>query len=108
MPICAIKNDKYIDFLNNKELDLDKLLFVKELIKNKKVEIRDIDLKIYIVMEYIMPTYDRTFIAYNFCINGISNYLSYYKQPIKNDYLIKKKILNKEYFQKNIWSGEDE
>ena len=55
-----------------------------------------------------MPTYDRSFIAYNYCINGISNYLTYYKQPIKNDALIRKKLMNKEYFQELLWSGDDE
>ncbi|MBE6139307.1 MAG: hypothetical protein E7174_02220 [Firmicutes bacterium] len=108
MPICAIKNDTYIDFLSNKELEVDKLNFIKELIKNNKIIIKDIDLKIYVIHEYIMPTYDRAFIAYNYCINGISNYLTYYKQPVKNDFIIKKKLLSREYFQELLWSGEDE
>lgn len=108
MPICAIKNDTYIDFLSNKELEVDKLNFIKELIKNNKIIIKDIDLKIYVIHEYIMPTYDRAFIAYNYCINGISNYLTYYKQPVKNDFIIKKKLLSREYSQELLWSGEDE
>jgi len=108
MPICAIKNNSYIDFISGKELELDKLTFIKNLIKHNKVVIKEIDLKIYVVQEYIMPTYDRAFRAYNYCINGISNYLTYYKQPIKNDFIIKKKLLNREYFQEIIWSGEDE
>jgi len=108
MPLCAIKNDTYVDFLSGKELELDKLNFIKELIKNNKVLIKEINLRIYVIHEYIMPTYDRAFIAYNYCINGISNYLTYYKQPIKNDYLIKKKLLSREYFQELLWSGDDE
>lgn len=109
MPLCAVINDVYFNFFDGRVINnVEIIKFIMNGLKTKKMEIRKLDLKIYVIQEYIMPTYDRAFIAYNYCINGMSNYLSYYKQPIKDVHFIKNKLMNGEYFQKLIWGEENE
>lgn len=109
MPLCAVINDVYFNYFDGSVIDnAEKKEFIINGLANKKMKIRKVDLKIYVIQEYIMPTYDRAFRAYNCCINGMSNYLTYYKQPIKNVQFIKNKLMNGEYFQELLWGEEYE
>lgn len=105
MPICAVRNEFYIDYLTGLIItEESKINFIKEGIKTKRFFTKDVDLNIYIIEEEISKNHDRKFIAFNYCFNGASNYLSYNKQPIKNINILKKNLSIGKYFQTLVWS----
>lgn len=109
MPLCAVIDDIYFDYLSGQVIENEDVLsFIKNGIKNKSLNIKKINLIIYVIEEYILPTYDRRFIAYNYQINGSSNYLNIKKQPVDDitrQHIIDK-LMNNEYIQEIIWGDK--
>lgn len=106
MPLCCIEDDIYFNYLTGEVITNENTLnFLKNGLKKRILQIKEIDLKIYTIEEYILPTYDRALVAYNYRINGVDNYLNVNKIPLdkeQNRFVIKK-IMNKEYIQEVIW-----
>lgn len=96
MPICAFYKNNYINYLTGEILS-------STYFNNKKYIKKDINLHIYKILDH-----ENKFIAFNYMLNDISNYLDYYKQPIKDVSYIKKKLMNNDYYQELIWGEVDE
>lgn len=105
LPLCYVDNDVYIDYLSGQVIDNKNVLnFIKEGLERKSMKIKDIDLVIYQIVTSGNIN-DRRFVAYNYVINGCSNYLSENKQPLTNDkrqYIVDK-LMKGEYEQVIIW-----
>lgn len=111
MPLCAVINDVYFNYFDGSVIDnINIIRFIMNGLKNKSMEIQKSDLKIYEICEYILPTHDKVYLGYNYCLNGASNYLDCGKQPFQSNVvnLIKKKLMDGEYFQELIWGEEYE
>lgn len=76
IPLCAVKDDIYINYLKNEIIDDDKILkFIQKGINNRKIAIKDYILIIY-EFGYINKNNKFVLLSYNYEINGQSNYLS--------------------------------
>lgn len=119
LPLCCIDNDVYFDYLTGQVIDNENvLIFIKDGLERKALEIKKLDLVIYEIKEYINIAlkemkacrqedsyYDWDIVAYKYVINGYSNYLSENKQPLNNNkrqYIIDK-LMKGEYVQVKIW-----
>lgn len=118
LPLCCVDNDVYFDYMTGQVIDnTNTLNFIKEGLKRKSMKVKDIDLVIYEISyerdgnvkyvgshKLVLDTI-HTVVAYNYVINGCSNYLSENKQPLTNDkrqYIIDK-LMKGEYEQVMIW-----
>lgn len=116
-PLCCVDNDVYFDYMTGQVVDNPSTLnFIKEGLKRKLMKTEDIDLVIYEIREYTLPTIEEllennivkghiNIVAYNYVINGCSNYLDENKQPLTNDkrqYIIDK-LMKGEFEQVKIW-----
>lgn len=102
MPLCAVKDNIYFDYLTGQAItNKNALDFIKRGLKNKSMKLQDYDLKIY----RIADTENDTTIAYNYEINGVSNYLETNKVPFNSQVrqFIIDKLLTGEYKQELIW-----
>lgn len=110
MPVCAIKNDIYFNFLSGEVLKTEQERFIKQKIINKTAKILECDLKIYRVID---KETNKT-ISFNYQINGTPNYLETgigtYKYPFNERIrqFIKDKLKTGEYIQELMWGDEDE
>lgn len=122
LPLCCVDNGVYFDYMTGLVIDNPNTInFIKEGLKRKSMKVEDIDLVIYKIIknEYewgfrddplrgkTMEPFkiDESIIAYNYVINGCSNYLDENKQPLTNDkrqYIIDK-LMKGEYEQVIIW-----
>ncbi|MBS7020384.1 MAG: hypothetical protein KH135_00725 [Firmicutes bacterium] len=118
LPLCCVDNDVYFDYMTGQIIDNPNTLnFIEEGLKRKSMKIEDIDLVIY-EMAYekegnikyvgghklVLDTI-HTIVAYNYVINGCSNYLDESKHLLTNDrrqYIIDK-LMKGEYEQVKIW-----
>lgn len=109
MPLCAKDGEIYYNLFNGEVIDdKNKICFINNGIKKKQLIIKEVDISVYVVYRYIMPTYDRCFEFYNFKINGISNFLTINKQPV-DEYQrqhIAREFTKGNLFQEKIW-GDD-
>lgn len=110
MPLCAKENNIYYDLFRGDVIEDEKIIeFINNGIKNKRMTIKDINIAVYAVYRYIMPTYDRCFEYYNLKINGISNFLTIRKQPV-DEYqrqYITRKFSKGSLFQQKVWGDDD-
>ena len=109
MPLCVIIDDNYVDYFTGQIITSKSIIdFIRKGLKDKNMQEKEINLCIYCIQRYIMPTYDREIIAYNYRINGCDNYLSMNKQildSVKVKYIAEN--LNKGiFFQELLW-GDD-
>lgn len=109
MPLCAIKNNAYINFLTGEVITDDNILqFIHKNINNGNIKIEILVLNIYEI-GYIDENKKFSLISYNCEINGHSNYLTpelkliseekrriLFNRIIKGKYLIKLKWKNGE------------
>lgn len=118
LPLCCIDNGVYIDYLSGQVIDNKNTLnFIKEGLERKSMKIKDIDFVIYEIsyekegdlkfvgVHKLVLNTIHTVVAYNYVINGCSNYLSEDKQPLTNDkrqYIVDK-LMKGEYEQVIIW-----
>lgn len=111
MPLCAISNEQYVDYLNGQAITSKSTIeFINKSLKNKEFQIVELDLNIYEIEEYIMPTYDCCLVGYNYQINGVSNFLDKNKKPftkMQRRYIISNLMKNK-YKQTRIWGEQSE
>lgn len=128
LPLCAIKNNAFFDYLLKQPItNKNTLSFIQEGLENKSMEIKDIDFTIYEIKQDIFETYkildedankehilhrkiDEKTVAYNYCIDGCTNYLDENKKIMSfdNRQHIIDKLMTGEYKQTCIWSGNDE
>ena len=107
LPVCAVLNDIYFNPLSGDVLSVEQEHFVKQKLIDKKMKIQDCNIKIYRVIDI---ENDRL-IAYNYQINGISNFLQLgFETPFNENIkqFIKDKINSGEYIQKIRWGDEYE
>lgn len=105
MPLCCIENDNFSDYLTGETIrNKNTLEFIKMGLKRKKIEIKFVELQIFTIKEYILPTYDKKIIAYNYCINGCNNYLDTNKQPLdrRQEKYIVDGLMNGKFIQEVI------
>ena len=107
MPVCAFKDDIYFNPLSGEVLTIEQERLVKQKIINKTMKIQECDIKIY----WVIDVENQQIIAYNYQINGTSNFLQPrlelpFNENIKQ--FIKDKLNTGEYMQKLRWGDEDE
>ena len=111
MPLCCIEDNIYFDYLTGQVITNENILkFIEKGLANKSLKIKEIDFVVYSIERYIMPTYDKQFLAYNYLINGCSNFLDYKKQPLdeqKRQYIVDG-LINGEFKQEIIWGDISE
>ena len=110
MPVCAIQDDIYFNFLTGQVLNHEQEYLVKQKIINKTMKIEECDLKIYKVID---KETNQT-ISFNYQMNETPNYLETgigtYKYPFNERIrqFIKDKLKTGEYIQELMWGDEDE
>lgn len=110
MPLCAVQDDLYFDYLTGQVITNENTLkFIENGIKNKTIEIKEISLNIYKI-GYIFGCNKLCTVAYNYIINGCSNYLGLDKRVLYKDErnLIINKLMNGTYIEELIWGDMDE
>lgn len=107
MPICAVKDDIYFNPLSGKILEIEQEHFVKQKVINKTAKVSECDIKIYRVIDIE----NHKTIAFNYKINGTSNFLQTRLELPFNEHIkqfIKDKLRTGEYIQELMWGDEDE
>lgn len=125
MPLCAVIDNIYFNYLDGQVIDnKNALKFIENGLKSKSLKIVDMDLVIYEIKEYEnievatygysrnfnSDAYDWLVRAYDYQINGCSNYLDINKQPLNKSsrqYIIDK-LMNGEYIQEKIWGDTND
>ena len=86
IPLCVIIDDNYVDYFTGQIITSKSIIdFIRKGLKNKTMQEKEINLCIYCIQRYIMPTYDRELIAYNYQINDCNNYLSFHKHLLDSE-----------------------
>lgn len=120
MPLCCVEDDIYFDYLIGEVITNEKVLnFIKNGLKNKTMEIKSINLMIYEILGnegllgFCLNTNQSNkemCVGYNYCLNGISNFLDINKQPLnkaERQFFVEK-IVNGSYKQNLIWGDINE
>lgn len=82
LPLCGIEEDVFFKYFTGEIITDDE--FIRNGLKKKTLYIKEVELNIYVIFKYIMPTYDREFMGYIVEINGCSNFLNINKQPLND------------------------
>ena len=96
MPMCAFYKNNYINYLTGEILDNSYFTAKKYIKESAKFNI------------YAISDKNNKFVAFNYMLNDISNYLDKNKQPFKDISYIKKKLMNGDYYQELLWGEVDE
>lgn len=102
MPLCAVDNDIYFNYITGQVIDNKSTIkFITRGLKNKSMKIDEYDFKIYKIVDVNL---NKT-VAYNYEINGASNYLETNKNPLnrKIRQFVIDKLLSGEYIEELIW-----
>ena len=104
IPLCAIVDDMYIDYLKNKTLNNANIeKFINNGLEKNTLEIEEMTFKVYKIMEKS----HKKLIGYNYVINNCTNFLDVAKQPMtyKDRQFTIDKIMKNEYIQEVLWDG---
>lgn len=107
MPLCAEKNGIYFNYLNGQVIDnINVLDFIKKGLKNKSMSIVESAFKIYKVIDKGLGI----IVAYNYILNGISNYVNEEKILFDNSkrQIIINNLMNGKYKQELVWGDDRE
>ena len=106
MPLCAVINDNYIDYLTGQVIDNENTLnFIQRGLERKTLLLKKLNFTIYQVVTVSENTRDRKLIGYNYVINGCTNYLDKNKKTVSNSdrQHIVNNILENKYKMEVIW-----
>lgn len=109
MPLCVIIDDNYVDYFTGQIITSKSVIdFIIKGLKDKTMQEKEMNLCIYCIQRYIMPTYDRELIAYNYQINGCNNYLSFHKHLLDSEKTkyITENLRTGVFFQEILWSDD--
>ncbi len=110
IPLCAVKENKYINVLTKSEIfNKNTLNFIENGLENKKIEIKEMSFNIYEIGYFKNKNIFVT-VAYKYMINGLSNYLDTDKQILRDNdrQFIFKKIISGDYIERLIWDDINE
>lgn len=116
-PLCALIDDNYVNYLTGEVITNQSIIsFIKNGLKWKSMKVVEMELIIYEIsgMKWVRGSSGEhhglvyTPVAYNYQINGCSNYLNDNKQPLSSSerQFVVNKLMLKEYKQEIIWGGK--